>query len=69
MAAALCSLKGPKHGGAKHQGHAEWMDDVRQHVADPTDEGAMHDYLSKIVDREAFDRKGLIYGMGHASIP
>ena len=42
------------------------MDDVRAHVADPTDEDAMREYLRKIVDRQAFDQKGLIYGMGHA---
>ena len=55
VAAALSSLK------VMHM-----MDDVRAHVADPTDEDAMRDYLSKIVDRQAFDQKGLIYGMGHA---
>ena len=65
MAAALCSLKGPKHGGANIK-VMQMMDDVRAHVADPTDEEAMRDYLGKIVDRQAFDQKGLIYGMGHA---
>ena len=65
MAAALCSLKGPKHGGANIKVMG-MMDDVRAHVADPRDEDAMRDYLGKLVDREAFDRKGLIYGMGHA---
>ena len=42
------------------------MDDIRAHVADPLDEEAMADYLGRIVDRQAFDQKGLIYGMGHA---
>ena len=65
MAAALCSLKGPKHGGANIKVMG-MMDDVRAHVADPRDEDAMRAYLGKLVDREAFDRKGLIYGMGHA---
>ena len=65
VAAALCSLKGPKHGGANIK-VMQMMDDVRKHVADPTDEDAMRGYLSKIVDRQAFDQKGLIYGMGHA---
>lgn len=65
IAAALSSLKGPKHGGANIK-VMHMMDDVRAHVADPTDEDAMRDYLGKIVDRQAFDQKGLIYGMGHA---
>ena len=65
IAAALSSLKGPKHGGANIK-VMHMMDDVRAHVADPTDEDAMRDYLRKIVDRQAFDQKGLIYGMGHA---
>ena len=42
------------------------MDDIRAHVTDPLDEEAMADYLGRIVDRQAFDQKGLIYGMGHA---
>ena len=65
IAAALSSLKGPKHGGANIK-VMQMMDDIRAHVTDPTDEAAMHDYLSRIVDRQAFDQKGLIYGMGHA---
>ena len=65
IAAALGSLKGPKHGGANIK-VMQMMDDIRAHVTDPTDEAAMHDYLSRIVDRQAFDQKGLIYGMGHA---
>ena len=65
VAAALSSLKGPKHGGANIK-VMHMMDDIRAHVADPTDEDAMRDYLGKIVDRQAFDQKGLIYGMGHA---
>ena len=54
-----------KHGGANIKVMG-MMDDVRAHVADPRDEDAMRAYLGKLVDREAFDRKGLIYGMGHA---
>ena len=65
IAAALSSLKGPKHGGANIK-VMQMMDDIRAHVDDPADEAAMHDYLSRIVDRQAFDQKGLIYGMGHA---
>ena len=65
MAAALSSLKGPKHGGANLK-VMRMMEDIRAHVADPTDEEAMADYLGKIVGKQAFDQKGLIYGMGHA---
>ena len=50
IAAALSSLKGPKHGGANIK-VMQMMDDIRAHVTDPTDEAAMHDYLSRIVDR------------------
>ena len=65
IAAALSSLKGPKHGGANIK-VMQMMDDIRAHVTDPLDEEAMADYLGRIVDRQAFDQKGLIYGMGHA---
>ena len=65
IAAALSSLKGPKHGGANIK-VMQMMDDIRAHVTDPLDEDAMSDYLGRIVDRQAFDQKGLIYGMGHA---
>ena len=65
MAAALSSLKGPKHGGANIK-VMEMMDNIRANVKDTADEDEMRAYLGKIVDKEAFDRKGLIYGMGHA---
>ena len=65
MAAAMSSLKGPKHGGANIK-VMEMMADIREHVADYSDKDAIRWYLEKIVDKEAFDRKGLIYGMGHA---
>lgn len=65
MAAAMCSLKGPKHGGANIK-VMEMMDDIRRHVKDYSDQDEIEAYLRKIVDREAFDKKGLIYGMGHA---
>lgn len=65
MAAALCSLKGPKHGGANIK-VVEMMDDIKAHVTDTKDDDALREYLSKIVDKQAFDCKGLIYGMGHA---
>ncbi len=65
IAAALCSLKGPKHGGANLK-VVEMMDDLKQHVSDWSDEGEIADYLTDILDGKAFDNKGLIYGMGHA---
>ena len=65
IAAALCSLKGPKHGGANIK-VVEMMRDIEANVFDWTDEEAVRAYLKKILNREAFDRKGLIYGMGHA---
>ena len=65
MAAALSSLKGPKHGGANIK-VVQMMDVLKEEVSDWTDEEAVKEYLGKIVDKQAFDRKGLIYGMGHA---
>ena len=65
IAAALSSLKGPKHGGANIK-VVEMMRDIQSHVSDWEDEEAVRTYLKKILNREAFDRKGLIYGMGHA---
>lgn len=65
MAAALCSLKGPKHGGANIK-VIEMMDDLKENVKDIKDDDEVREYLLKIVDKQAFDNKGLIYGMGHA---
>ena len=65
IAAALSSLKGKKHGGANIK-VVEMMRDIEAHVSDWTDEDAVRAYLNKILNREAFDGKGLIYGMGHA---
>ena len=64
-AAAIGSLKGARHGGANNRTF-RMTDDIKQHVADITDEGQVADYLRKIVRKEAYDRTGLIYGMGHA---
>ena len=63
--AAIGSLKGARHGGANNR-TLLMTDDIKQHVADITDEGQVADYLRKIVRKEAYDRTGLIYGMGHA---
>ncbi len=65
IAAAMSSLKGPKHGGANIK-VMEMMADIRDHVKDGRDREEVGAYLTKIVNKEAFDRKGLIYGMGHA---
>jgi citrate synthase len=65
IAAALASLKGPKHGGANIK-VVQMMADLKQNVTDTADEAAVADYLKKLLNREAFDKKGLIYGMGHA---
>ena len=64
-AGAIGSLKGPKHGGANGKVR-EMCLDIEAHVQDWTDEGQVADYLRKIVRKEANDRSGLIYGMGHA---
>jgi citrate synthase len=65
IAVAMSSLKGPKHGGANIK-VMEMMADIRANVSDHRDKEEVAAYLSKIIDKEAFDKKGLIYGMGHA---
>ncbi len=65
IAAALSSLKGPKHGGANIK-VVEMMREIGEKVSDWEDEDAVRDYLKKILNKEVFDHKGLIYGMGHA---
>lgn len=65
IAAALGSLKGPKHGGANIK-VAAMFDDMKENVGDWTDENEVKSYLRKLLNKEAFDRSGLIYGMGHA---
>ena len=65
ISAAMCSLKGPKHGGANFK-VMEMIEDIKNHVSDTSNPDQIKTYLEKIVDKEAFDHKGLIYGMGHA---
>ena len=65
MAASLCSLKGPRHGGANIK-VTQMFADIKDHVKDWTSEEEITAYLEKILDKQAFDRKGLIYGIGHA---
>lgn len=65
ISAALSSLKGPKHGGANIK-VVEMMRDLRANVNDTENEDEVKEYLRKLLHKEAFDKKGLIYGMGHA---
>lgn len=65
VAAALGSLKGPKHGGANIK-VTQMMNDLKQNVVDMTDEKQVKDYLEAVLEKKAFDQKGLIYGIGHA---
>lgn len=65
IAAAMSSLKGPKHGGANIK-VMEMMQDVRENVKDWEDRDEVKSYLTRMLNGEVFDKKGLIYGMGHA---
>ncbi len=65
VAAALCSLKGPKHGGANVR-VSKMFEDLKINVTDWNDDEKIENYLRDILDKQAFDRSGLIYGMGHA---
>lgn len=65
IAAAMSSLKGPRHGGANIK-VAEMIRDIKRNVNDITDENEVRAYLTGILNKENFDKKGLIYGMGHA---
>ena len=65
IAAAMASLKGPRHGGAKSKVMA-MMSDIKAHVSDWRSREQVADYLTRILDKEAFDGSGLIYGLGHA---
>lgn len=65
VAASLGSLKGPKHGGANLKVQ-EMFRDIKAHVTNWKDEEALRSYLARILRKEAFDKAGLIYGIGHA---
>ena len=65
IVAAMSSLKGPRHGGANNKVMA-MMADIKSHVKDWNDEDCVADYLTKMLNKEAFDHSGLIYGLGHA---
>lgn len=64
-AASIASLKGPRHGGANLKAH-RMFNDIKANVEDWADEEEIRAYLQKILDKQAFDHAGLIYGMGHA---
>ena len=65
IAAALGSLKGPKHGGANIK-VIQMFEDMKKNISDWTDETLIRNYLHDVLNKKAFDRSGLIYGMGHA---
>lgn len=65
IAAALSSLKGPKHGGANIK-VVEMMDNIKNNIKDLNDEEEVRNYLARMLNKEVFDKSGLIYGMGHA---
>lgn len=64
IAASLGSLKGPRHGGANIK-VVEMFEDMKQKVKDWADDEEIADYLHRLLERQAFDRAGLVYGMGH----
>ena len=65
ISAAICSLKGPKHGGANIK-VCQMFDAMKKDIRDWTDEEEISDYLRRMLNRDAFDKSGLIYGIGHA---
>lgn len=65
VAASMSSLKGPRHGGANLK-VMQMFDDLKAHCSDYENEEAIRSYLTKVLNKEVFDRAGLIYGMGHA---
>ena len=65
VAASLGSLKGPRHGGANIK-VVEMFDDLKKNISDWEDDDQIENYLNRLLNKEAFDRAGLIYGMGHA---
>ncbi len=65
IAAAIGSLKGPRHGGANIK-VVQMFEEMKREVADWSDEGQVADYLTKLLHKDAFDHAGLIYGVGHA---
>ena len=65
MAAAIGSLKGPRHGGANIK-VTQMFEDMKENLSDWEDKDEVRKYLNDLLEKKAFDKKGLIYGMGHA---
>ena len=65
ISAAIGSLKGPRHGGANAKVMG-MIDDIKAHISSLTNEAEITDYLAKIITRQAYDKTGLVYGLGHA---
>ena len=65
IAASLASLKGPKHGGANIK-VTQMFDDLKRQVTDTENEAEVRAYIERLVDKQVFDKAGLVYGMGHA---
>jgi citrate synthase len=65
VAAAVGSLKGPKHGGANIKA-MDMLENIKQNVSDWNDDDEIKTYLTKMMDKQVYDKSGLIYGLGHA---
>ncbi len=65
MTASLCSLKGPRHGGANIK-VVQMLDDMKRNIKDWDDDDEISAYIERILNKEAFDKSGLVYGIGHA---
>ena len=65
ISAALGSLKGPKHGGANIK-VCGMFDNIKENIRDWNDDEEIEAYIQKILNKEAFDNAGLVYGIGHA---
>ena len=65
MTASLCSLKGPRHGGANIK-VVQMLEDMKRNVKDWNDDEEISAYIERLLNKEAFDKSGLVYGIGHA---
>ncbi|MBP3416914.1 MAG: citrate/2-methylcitrate synthase [Spirochaetaceae bacterium] len=65
MAASLCSLKGPRHGGANIK-VVQMFEDMKTNIKDWKDDDEISHYIERLLDKDAFDKSGLVYGIGHA---
>lgn len=65
MAASLCSLKGPRHGGANIK-VVQMFENMKANIKDWKDDDEIRNYVERLLDKDAFDKSGLVYGIGHA---